>query len=235
MYVPEHFTYDAGRLGALLHRVGAGDLVTNGPDGLEATFLPWSLDPTAGEHGVLRSHMARVNPQWHDQGPALVILHGPDDYIDPSDHEAPGQVPTWNYITMHVRGTLLAHEDPEWIIGSLGELVAAQPTGWTMAELSPERLSGMVAAIVGVELRITSITGKAKMSQNRPSSDIDALADALEARRTQDEEPRYPRPSMQAVEYLRGPSREHALAREQAVERARTAKKSGKKPGRTIG
>lgn len=231
MYVPEHFALDPSRLGALLRRVGVGDLVTNGPDGLDATFLPWSLDPTAGAHGVLRTHMARVNRQWRDQGPAMVILHGPDDYIDPSDHEAPGQVPTWNYVTMHVHGTLVAHEDPEWIIASLGELVGAQPTGWSIDEMSPERLRGMVAAIVGVELRIESITGKAKMSQNRPSSDIGALADALETRRGQAEEPRYRRPSPEAVAYLRGPSRDHALARERAAERIRAARR----PGRTIG
>ncbi|MBE6476538.1 MAG: FMN-binding negative transcriptional regulator [Propionibacteriaceae bacterium] len=231
MYVPEHFSFDAAQLGALLQRVGAGDLVTNGPDGLDATFLPWSLNPAVGEHGALRTHVARVNPQWRDEGPAMVILHGPDDYIDPADHAEPGQVPTWNYITMHVRGTLVAHEDPEWIIASLDELVGAQPTEWSIDEMSPERLRGMTAAIVGVELRIESITGKAKMSQNRPSRDIDALADALEARRGQAEEPRYRRPSPEAVAYLRGPSRDHALARERAAERARTTRR----PGRTIG
>ena len=231
MYVPEHFALAADRLGALLRRVGAGDLVTNGPDGLDATFLPWSLDPHAGRLGCLRTHMARVNPQRRAQGPAMVILHGPDDYIDPSDHEAPGQVPTWNHLTMHVHGTLVAHEEPEWIVASLGELVDAQPTDWRMEELDPERLRGMVAAIVGLELRITSIVGKAKMSQNRPSSDIGAIADALEARRTQEAEPRYRRPSADAIAFLRGPAREHALARERAVERARAAKG----PGRTVG
>ncbi|WP_316669412.1 FMN-binding negative transcriptional regulator [uncultured Propionibacterium sp.] len=227
MYVPDHFAFGAGELGALLHRVGAGDLITSGPGGLDATFLPWSYAPDEGACGVLRTHVARINTQWREQGPAMVILHGPDDYIDPSDHEGPGQVPTWNYITMHVRGTLIAHEEPEWIIDSLDELVGAQPTGWSTDEMGPERLAAMVAAIVGVELRITSITGKAKMSQNRPSSDIDALADSLATRRSRDEESQYPRPSAETIEYLRGPSRDHALAREQAVERARATRRPG--------
>lgn len=225
MYVPDHFRYDASHLAELLSQVGAGDLVTIGPDGPEATWLPFSLDPDVGEHGSLCSHMMRVNDQWKHAGPALVILHGPDDYIDPADHDKPGQVPTWNYITLHIHGQLVAHDDPVWIKERLGDLVSAQPGTWRMSDVPASSIDAMIPAIVGVELVIERIEGKAKMSQNKTSHDILSLADSLEQRREADTQYRYGRPSQQAIDFLRNESHDHAVAREELTQSIREAQR----------
>ena len=102
----------------LLHHHGAADLVTATADGLIATFLPFVFDPTVGERGALLGHVARNNDQWRRPaiGESLVIVRGPDAYISPSWYATKAQhgrvVPTWNYVTAHVYGRLVVHDEP---------------------------------------------------------------------------------------------------------------------------
>jgi len=189
MYVPTHFAMDDAAVQQLLAEHGAGDLVTVTPQGLVATMLPFVYDPDAGPHGALLGHVARNNEHWRLPaiGEALVILRGPDAYVTPgwyaSKVEHGRVVPTWNYVTAHVHGELVVHDDVEWL-GSLvrrltekHEAGRAQP--WSVEDAPPAFTAGQLRAIVGVEVRISRIEAKAKLSQNRPAADIDGVVAGL--------------------------------------------------------
>ena len=115
MYVPAHFAPDDEAVRELLTGHGAADLITTTADGLAATMLPFIYD---ADGGTLRGHLARNNDQWRRPvlGEALVIVRGPDAYVSPSWYVTKAEhgrvVPTWNYVTAHVYGRLVVHDDP---------------------------------------------------------------------------------------------------------------------------
>lgn len=180
MYVPAHFAMSTEQVQSVLCSGSAGDLVTAGPEGLVATFLPMVFDPTAGDLGSLIGHVSLVNDQWRSAGEALFILHGPDDYIEADWLNTPGSanVPTWNYVTVHVHGQLVSHDDPEWMLAAVRRLSAAHGDA-SVDDLPPEAVAKLLRAIVGIELRITRLTGKAKMSQNKTPAAIGQVIDGL--------------------------------------------------------
>ncbi len=192
MYVPAHFAADDAAVRELLDRHGAADLVTATQDGLTATLLPFIHDPGIGEHGALLGHLARNNDQWRTpaRGDALVIVRGPDAYVSPSWYASKAEhgriVPTWNYVTAHVYGRLLVHDDPAWVEALVRRLTAKHETGnglpWSVDD-APERfVAGQLRAIVGIELVISRIEAKSKLSQNRPATDIDGVVEGLHDR-----------------------------------------------------
>ncbi len=181
MFVPSHFTADPEQVRELLQHPGAADLITPTSDGLLATFLPLHFDPSVGEHGALLGHVARNNPHWQAEptGESLVILRGPDSYISPSWYASKAEhgrvVPTWNYLTAHVHGPLVVHDDVLWLDGLVRRLTDQHEAGreapWSVSDAPEKFVAGQLRAIVGVELRITRIEAKAKYSQNRPEAD----------------------------------------------------------------
>jgi transcriptional regulator len=191
MYVPAHFGMDDEDVRALLAGHGAADLVTSTSQGLLATMLPFLFDPDAGEHGALLGHVARNNPQWREPatGEALVIVRGPDAYVSPSWYASKAEhgrvVPTWNYVTAHVYGRLVVHDDVQWLEALVRRLTerheAAMPHPWSVDDAPPAYVAGQLRAIVGVELQITRIEAKAKLSQNRPAADVDGVVAGLAA------------------------------------------------------
>jgi transcriptional regulator len=192
MYVPKHFAATDSVVRDLLAGHGAGDLVTSTADGLLATLLPFIYDPSVGEHGVLLGHLARNNPQWKTPvlGEALAIITGPDAYISPSAYATKREhgrvVPTWNYVIAHVYGELVIHDDPAWLDQLVRRLTvkheAAFADQWSVDDAPDAFISGQLRAIVGVELVISRIEAKAKLSQNRSADDIDGVIESLEAR-----------------------------------------------------
>jgi transcriptional regulator len=187
VYVPDHFAMDDAAVQALLREHGAGDLVTATEHGLLATMLPFVHDPGRGPHGALLGHVARTNDHWRHApvGEALVILRGPDAYISPqwyaSKQEHGRVVPTWNYVTAHVYGELVVHDDVEWLDDLVRRLTAKHEAGreqpWAVADAPPRFVAGQLRAIVGVELVISRVEAKAKLSQNRPAADIDGVVE----------------------------------------------------------
>jgi transcriptional regulator len=189
MYVPAHFTADDATVRAVLDRSGAGDLVTVGEDGLLASLIPFVHDPGAGGQGSLLGHLARNNPQWRasttDQ--ALVILRGPDGYVSPGWYATKTEhgrvVPTWDYLTVHVHGRLVVHDDPEFVADVVHRLTEQHEAGravpWSVEDAPPAYVAGQLRAVVGVEVRITRIEAKAKLSQNRPAADVDGVLAGL--------------------------------------------------------
>jgi transcriptional regulator len=192
MYTPEHFAVHPDAVQDLLARPAAANLITATPQGILATMLPFVYDPSIGEHGALQGHLARNNPQWSEPviGESLVIIQGGDAYISPSwyaSKAAHGRVvPTWNYSTAHVYGKLAVHDDADWLSQHVRRLTDLHEAGsekpWTVDDAPERYISGQLRAIVGVELLITRIEAKKKLSQNRPDADVDGVVAGLAAR-----------------------------------------------------
>jgi transcriptional regulator len=191
MYIPGHFAADDELVGQLLRNHGAADLITVTDDGLAATLLPFVYVPEAGEHGVLQGHVARNNDQWSRpaRGDSLVIVRGPDAYVTPSWYESKAEhgrvVPTWNYVTAHVYGELTVHDEPEWKEDLVRRLTdkheSRREHPWAVDDAPRAFIEGQLRAIVGLELLITRIEAKAKLSQNRAPADIDGVITGLRA------------------------------------------------------
>jgi len=194
MYTPAHF---AIKNPEVLHRIirehPLGALVTLGPDGLDANHIPFEMDVTHGALGLLTAHVARANPVWQqcrDGAEVLVVFRGNESYISPnwypSKHESHRQVPTWNYEVVHVHGRLAVMDEQRFVRGVVARLTrtheAAEPVPWKMGDSAPEYIDGMLKAIVGIQVEITRIEGKAKLSQNREARDRLSAADTLLAR-----------------------------------------------------
>jgi transcriptional regulator len=192
VYVPAYFAADETDVRELLAGNGVADLVTPTAAGLVATLLPFVHEPDAGPHGALLGHVARNNPHWTAEptGESLVIVRGSDAYVSPSWYASKAEhgrvVPTWNYVTAHVFGDLVVHDDPAWVEGVVRRLTerheAESGGGWSVDD-APERfVAGQLRAIVGVELRISRVEAKLKLSQNRPAADVDGVVAGLMAR-----------------------------------------------------
>jgi transcriptional regulator len=182
---------DADAVQALLAQVGAAELVTTTAQGLLCTPLPLVHDPDLGEHGALLGHLARSNDQWRHEplAEALVIVRGPDAYVSPSWYPSKAEhgrvVPTWNYVQAHVYGRLLVHDDPAWLEAHVRRLTArheaGRPRPWGVDDAPASYVAGQLRAIVGVEVRITRIEAKAKLSQNRSAADVAGVVAGLRA------------------------------------------------------
>jgi len=190
MHIPRQLEMPDGEVRDLLRSHGAGELITYSPQvGLLATLLPFVHEPAADGPGVLHGHIARVNEQWrHDPvGEALVVLRGPDAYITPAWYPSKSEhgrvVPTWNYVTAHVYGRLVVRDDPDyvrWMVEALTHKHEADRTEpWSVDDVPARYVDGLLRAIVGVELHITRIEAKAKLSQNRPPADVDGVIEGL--------------------------------------------------------
>jgi transcriptional regulator len=191
MYIPAHFAATPETVQSLQASPGAANLITMTEQGLLATLLPFAFNPGVGEHGALQAHMARNNPQWSSlpTGEALAIIQGPDDYVSPSWYAAKAEhgrvVPTWNYATLHVYGELVIHDDAGWLAGHVRHLTGLHEDGrehpWAVDDAPEKFIEGQLRAIVGVELLVTRIEAKEKLSQNRSDADAAGVAAGLRA------------------------------------------------------
>ncbi|CAN5712836.1 FMN-binding negative transcriptional regulator [soil metagenome] len=175
-----------------------GVLVTLGSNGLCANHIPFLYEARDGTAGALIGHVARNNDLWHDTNPAveaMVIFQGPSAYISPNwyatkqaTHEV---VPTYNYAVVHVHGKLIVHEDAKWLRGVIGKLTkrmeARQAAPWKMADAPAAFVDEQVQNIVGIELPISRMVGKWKMSQNRILVDREGAVAGLRQSGTSEE------------------------------------------------
>ena len=195
MYQPGHGRFadpdPAASLGELAAAVPA-TLVTLSGGRLTATILPLLFDAADGPLGTLRGHLARANLQWRDASSgveALAIFDGPDAYISPRLYAATRRsgrhVPTWNYTTVQASGALVVRDDPAWLKEIVRRLTdrheARWPDGWSVDDAPPDYLESELRAIVGIELRISRLEGKRKLSQNRAPADVDGVIGGLAA------------------------------------------------------
>ena len=194
MYLPPHFAItEPAELHRIVREHPLGMLVRHGADGLDADHIPFEFDPAAGPLGTLSAHVARNNPLWQrcpDGTPVMVVFRGAEAFISPSWYPskqlAHRQVPSWNYEVVHAHGTLTVHDDERFVRGLVARLTrqheAAEPQPWKMGDAPADYIDGLLRQIVGLQVRITSLVGKAKLSQNKDEADRQGAADALDAR-----------------------------------------------------
>ncbi|ACC74914.1 FMN-binding negative transcriptional regulator [Paraburkholderia phymatum] len=194
MYLPSQFNEDNREvLHAHIAQHPFGMLVTHGKSGLDANHIPFELAVEGESLGVLRAHVARANPVWQDVAngdEVLAVFRAGDAYISPnwypSKHEAHRQVPTWNYIVVHAYGRITVRDDERYVRGVVGRLTrkheASQAQPWKMADAPKDYIDTLIQTIVGLEIEITRLVGKSKLSQNKEARDIRGAGEALRAR-----------------------------------------------------
>ncbi len=172
MYIPRQFALSEDETAAALAQAEFANLVTHDPSGFIVTPLPLMYDG----HSLV-GHVSRANPHWHADGcESVAIFSGPHAYISPSLYATKAEtgkvVPTWNYEVLNVYGRLIAHDDADWVL----ELVTAlthrheqrRMRPWQVTDAPETYTRTQLRAIVGIELAISKVEGKAKMSQNQP-------------------------------------------------------------------
>lgn len=192
MYLPRHFEETRPEV---LHRLIAahplGLLVTVGADGVPvANPIPLMLDAARGDLGTLCGHVARANPVWQAAGQTvLVVFQGPDGYISPSGYAAKAEhgkvVPTWNYAVVQARGPLQVLEGEAAAHALVSQLTdrheAGQPRPWAVGDAPEDYIASMLRAIVCIEVPVTALVGKYKLSQNRSAADRAGVVAGLRA------------------------------------------------------
>lgn len=191
MYLPRSFAEDdPERIAGALRAYPLAQLVTFGEGGLTATPLPLLFVPEDGPQGSLLGHLARANPQWKTADAAveaLAIFSGPDGYVTPSwyatKRETGKVVPTWNYVSIQIRGRISFTEEPDRLLAIVTRLteVHERPRAapWAVSDAPADFVAAQLRAIVGLRLEITQIAAKWKMSQNRPEADRAGVRDGL--------------------------------------------------------
>jgi len=190
VYIPHFNAMAATDVHAFVRAIGSAEIVTVGGDGTPvATLLPilWSEDG-----GNLIAHMARANSHWReieDGDPFLAIVAGPQAYISPSWYATKAEhgrvVPTWNYSSVHLTGTVTVHDDPDWVRRAVTELTdrheqrRAEP--WAVTDAPDTYIDKNLNAIVGLEMTVIGVAAKAKLSQNRSAADQLGVAAGLAA------------------------------------------------------
>ncbi len=186
MYTPPHFLKKERT--SLLHLMAAyplATLVQMTPEGLNANLIPMYWHDDGSELGVLRGHVARKNPLWKEPDSAILALfRAGDEYISPSFFPSkakdPRVVPTWNYAAVQIQGQLRAIENADWLLTLLNQMTTQHEAGrvepWQIADAPAEYIQKMLAAIVGIEIAITSFDGKFKLSQNQTAENQAGVA-----------------------------------------------------------
>lgn len=166
---------------------GFGILTVNGPDGPLAAHVPFLLTSDATQAEL---HLARSNPIARAglPAPALLAVSGPDAYVSPDwygPHDlVPDQVPTWNYIAVHLRGVL--EPLPDEALGPHADALSAEHEGritgkqpWTSAKMTEGAMPRMMRMILPFRFRVLSVDGTWKLNQNKPADVRARAADAL--------------------------------------------------------
>lgn len=193
MYVPKNFEQsDIEVLHDLIVTYPFATLVTMASNGINANHIPLHLVKDKGQYGTLQGHVARANPVWFDidnDVETLIIFQGPNSYITPSWYPTKQEygkvVPTWNYVTVHAYGKLRVIDDPVWVKSQLELLTAQQEESfnkpWAVSDAPIEFTNKMISAIVGIEILITKLTGKWKVSQNQPALNQAGVVEGLKS------------------------------------------------------
>jgi transcriptional regulator len=191
VYIPQHFDEPSvAVMHELIRAQPLATLVTLSPQGLNANHIPLHLANEAPPYGVLRGHVARANPMWLDLQAnieVLTIFHGADAYISPAWYATKNKhgkvVPTWNYAVVHAYGTLRVIDDVTWIRAQLEALTGHQEhqshSPWAVSDAPQEFIEKLIQSIVGIEIVISRLMGKWKVSQNQPASNQIGVIDGL--------------------------------------------------------
>ncbi len=195
MYTPPAFREDdPAILHAVIRAARLAVLVSAAPDGgaPEATHLPLLLEAAEGPRGTLYGHVAKANPQWRALaagGPARAIFAGPEAYVSPSLYASKAEhgkvVPTWNYVAVHAIGPVEVIEDAARLHALVSRLTdhheGPRADPWAVTDAPEAFVAGQLKGIVGLVLRIETLIGKRKLSQNRSETDRAGVVQGLSA------------------------------------------------------
>ncbi|MFI8479818.1 FMN-binding negative transcriptional regulator [Pseudomonas sp. NPDC078700] len=193
MYLPSAFRQDdIGVLHDEIDKARLATVVSNGASGLQASHLPLLLVREDGQYGTLYGHLARANPHWRDwqdDNQALAMFNTADAYISPAWYPAKAEhgkvVPTWNYISVHVRGSIELFDEPQRLLQLVSRLSdkheAGRPQPWAVADAPADYIDKMLFAIVGFALPIEHLEGKYKLGQNRNTADQQGVHAGLQS------------------------------------------------------
>jgi len=183
VYIPKHFAQGSVEaMHALMAANPFAMLITLGAEGLCANHIPMELSREPSPYGTLSGHVARSNPLWRESSngaEALVVFQGPNAYITPSWYPSKKEtgkvVPTWNYAVVHAHGQVRMIDDARWVKAHIGKLTHHQEASfaqpWAVSDAPGEYTEKMFGGVVGIEILITRLVGKWKVSQNRTAAD----------------------------------------------------------------
>lgn len=190
LYNPRHFaTTDAQAIRHVLADYGFATLITCVHNEVVVSHVPVLYEPNPGAHGSVVGHVSGANPHAAAlaQGASFLVFQGPSGYVSPNWYTNPaGSVPTWNYVAIHVHGTVERRDgaqDKRAIVDALSAKHEAPfPSPWTSVKMDPPLLEKMLGAIVGFRMVVERIDAKFKLSQNRSSEDRAGVIAGLEGR-----------------------------------------------------
>ncbi|PKF63281.1 transcriptional regulator [Psychromonas sp. psych-6C06] len=196
MHIPNIFKQqDQKELQGIIAKYPFATLIIQTESGMEVDHLPFFLDSTNGK-SVLQGHIAKANPWWKnvtETQTVMLVFHGPNCYISPNHYPTKKEngraVPTWNYIAVHVSGTLTLRFDDHFKLNMLDNLTQQheqeQQQPWSIKDAPEQYIQCMLPAIVGLEISITEITGKWKVSQNQPEINKNGVIGGLMKQQTE--------------------------------------------------
>lgn len=205
MYTPTLFKEDdLQKIADLVRAYPLGLVISSEVNASKETVSPDLLAKTAfpiasplpfffsndGDRVILRSHMAKANPHWKQLAlveECLVVFQGENNYVTPSWYPSKDEhhrvVPTWNYEIVQMRGKPVLHESPEWLYKQVSHATNTlendriQP--WQVTDAPELFVDAQLRGIVGLEVIVTDIQGKWKMSQNKNANDFEGVKRGL--------------------------------------------------------
>ena len=197
MFTPLHFEESRIEvLHDLMRHHPLATIVTLSQAGqIDANHIPLLVCENIGPFGTLQGHVARANSLWSDARQdieSLAIFQGPEAYVSPSwyatKQETGRVVPTWNYAVVHAYGHLRVIDNTVWLKSLVERLTAehesSHPQPWRVSDAPADYIQSRLGAIVGIEMTITRLQGKWKMSQNQPEANRAGVIDGLRSLRT---------------------------------------------------
>jgi len=192
MHQPSYFKLeDSQQMLEIITNNPLATIVSLSSNGLVGNHIPMIVVEKNGKH-VLQGHVSKVNSIWQDYDEStdiIVIFHGPESYISPnwysSKKVAGKEVPTWDYVAVHVSGKMSFFHDKQWLTKHLIKLSdfneQSMPMPWKLTDAPVDYIDKMLGAIVGFEIEITNMTAQVKMSQNHPEENRKGVISGLRA------------------------------------------------------
>ena len=183
MYPPKHhIETDINKIYRVIQAFPFATLISRTDDDVLITQLPLMLDTQRGSSGVLIGHIDKNNPhsQHLDSQNISVLFKGPDCYISPKVY-ASSQLPTWNYITVEVKGTVNTLKTNSEILDTIEQMTQTLETSNQPYKLNREdkRIVSLIDYISGFEITIESLIGRFKLSQDKNSQDLQLAKEKL--------------------------------------------------------
>lgn len=184
MYQPKHFAIkDTGQMVQLIAAHPLATLIASATNPVQVNHIPMLVADENADQLVLQCHVARANPLWSalEKAPDVIaVFCGVQSYISPNWYASKAEhgkvVPTWNYEAVHAHGNATIQDDPQWMRGFLDRLTdtheAFERKPWQVGDAPDDYLKKMIGAVVGIEITVTKLEGKAKLSQNQPEINL---------------------------------------------------------------